>query len=38
MDMVYFFGAETPRIFGQCVTFHPNHLVHLRHSQLSPGA
>jgi len=35
--LVYFITAATPCIFRQCVTFHPNNLVHLRFCQHSQG-
>jgi len=38
MDIVFFFGAARTCIFRQCVTFHPNNLVHLRLCQHMQGA
>jgi len=38
MDMVYFFAGARTCIFRQCITFHPNNLVHLRLYQHSQGA
>jgi len=38
MDIGLFFGATRTCIFRQCITFHPNNLVHLRLCQRSQGA
>jgi len=35
---VYLFGAARACIFRQCITFHPNNMVHLRLCQHSHGA
>jgi len=35
--LVYLFVGARPRIFKQCVTIHPNNLVHLRLCKLSQG-